>query len=101
MDIVGSDLTAAAVERLRARFAGMTIHQLDIGDAHAELPDAPFDAISVIDVLYHIVDDGRYEQALDNIGRALKPGGLLVLSENFVPSRQPGQHQVSRTGGFH
>jgi 2-polyprenyl-3-methyl-5-hydroxy-6-metoxy-1,4-benzoquinol methylase len=96
-DVAGSDLTAAAVARLGARFPGMPVHQLDIGEEDAQPPGAPFDAISVIDVLYHIVDDDRYEQALRNCARLLKRGGTLILSENFVAARQPGQHQVSRT----
>ena len=97
-DVAGSDLTSAAVQRLSDRFAGMPIHKLDIGDAQIDVPGAPFDAVSIMDVLYHIVDDARYGQALENLAGLLKPGGLLVLSENFVAERQPGRHQVSRSG---
>ena len=96
-DVAGSDLTAAAVAGLGTRFPGVPVHQLDIGDEGAQPQGAPFDAISVMDVLYHIVDDDRYERALRNCARLLKPGGTLILSENFVASRQPGSHQVNRT----
>jgi SAM-dependent methyltransferase len=95
--VAGSDLTAVAVAKLSARYPGVPVHQLDIGEEGVQPPGAPFDAISVMDVLYHIVDDDRYERALRNCARLLKSGGTLILSENFVASQQPGAHQVNRT----
>jgi 2-polyprenyl-3-methyl-5-hydroxy-6-metoxy-1,4-benzoquinol methylase len=96
-DLEGSDLTSAAVARLSARYPDVAIHQLDIGAGDGQLEVAAFDVISIIDVLYHIVDDERYEQAIANLAAMLKPGGTLLLTENFVRAPQVGRHQINRT----
>jgi len=96
-DLSGSDLTSTAVTRLRAAFAHIPIHQLDIGGDPEQLPDEQYDVVSIMDVLYHVVDDQRYAQALHNLSRLLKPGGKLIFSENCVAHTQAGAHQVSRS----
>jgi SAM-dependent methyltransferase len=95
-ELVGSDLTTIAVERLAPRFPGV---ELVSWDAALEPPfcAASFDAISAFDVLFHIVDDERYRAALANFARLLRPGGFLLLSENLVHGQAIiGEHQVSR-----
>ena len=96
-DFTGSDLTSAAVEQLRQRFPGSEMHRLDIGDPRLPPVGAPYDAISAMDVLYHVVDDARYARALINLAKLLKPGGWLIFTENLVKVRHAGEHQVSRT----
>jgi SAM-dependent methyltransferase len=95
-DVVGSDLTAIAVERLARRFPGAELVRWDAADEPPYEP-ASFDAISAFDVLFHIVDDSRYRAALANFASLLRPGGYLLISENLVhgPAVQ-GEHQVSR-----
>ena len=96
-EVSGSDLTATAVERLRLAFPECHIQALDIGAPDLRLSAASFDAISAIDMLYHIVDDAAYQRAFCNLAGLLAPGGVLIFSESFVPVRHPGEHQVSRT----
>jgi len=96
-DLSGSDLTSVALTGLCAVFEDMPIHQLDIGGSPEQLPDDRYDVVSIMDVLYHIVDDQRYTQALHNLSRLVKPGGKLILSENCVAQTQIGIHQVSRS----
>jgi len=98
-DLSGSDLTSAAVTRLRGTFTVTPIHQLDIGGDPDQLPDDRYDIVSIMDVLYHVVDDRRYTQAFHNLARLVKPGGALILSENCVQRPQLGRHQVSRSRG--
>ncbi|UBU08613.1 class I SAM-dependent DNA methyltransferase [Nonomuraea gerenzanensis] len=96
--IVGCDLTAAAVERLRGRFPGVEFHELDIAEPGDVLEPGSFDAVSAMDMLFHITDDVRYRAALNNVAAALRPGGIFVLSENFLQRpEQRGDHQVNRT----
>jgi SAM-dependent methyltransferase len=95
--LTGSDLTATAVERLRARFPNAEIHRLDIGEPPAEAPAETYDAVSVMDVLYHVVDDERYRQATGNLASRLAPGGVLVMTENLVTEQHTGRDQISRT----
>jgi SAM-dependent methyltransferase len=95
--VTGSDITSTAVERLSARFPAQEFRRLDVSVAEAELEPESFDAISAMDVLFHITDDEAYARAVDNLARMLRPGGLLVLSENFVhgPALR-STHQASR-----
>ena len=97
VDLAGSDLTTTAVERLRARFPDARIRRLDIGEALATSPDEAYDAVSVMDVLYHLVDNERYEQAIWNLGASLRPNGILILTENLVTQELSGRDQISRT----
>jgi 2-polyprenyl-3-methyl-5-hydroxy-6-metoxy-1,4-benzoquinol methylase len=95
-DLTGSDLTPTAVERLSSRFPSCPIYQVDIGSPALDLSDDSFDVVSIMDVLYHIVDDDRYGQAIRNLARLLKPGGLLIMSENLADEEQRTSHQVTR-----
>jgi SAM-dependent methyltransferase len=99
--ITGCDLTEAAVSRLRARFPGVRFVRTDISAADSVLSSGSFDAVSAMDVLFHITDDSRYRRALETIATVLRPGGTFVLSENFLHRpEQRGQHQVNRTLGW-
>jgi SAM-dependent methyltransferase len=96
--ITGSDLTGVAVERLAAQRPDADAVRLDIGDEAIDLPESSFDAISAMDVLFHITDDRRFARALANAARLLRPGGVLVFSDLFVhgePWRAP--HQAIRS----
>lgn len=96
--VTGSDLTRAAVDNLRRAFPGVPFHQLDISEPATDLEPGSFDAVSAMDVLFHITDDDRYRAAIANIGRLVRSGGSFVLSENFLHRpEQRGPHQVNRT----
>jgi 2-polyprenyl-3-methyl-5-hydroxy-6-metoxy-1,4-benzoquinol methylase len=82
--ITGADLTEAAVKRLREKFPSETFHQLNIGKPISGIESEQFDFVSMMAVLYHIVDDEQYETAFKNIYSLLKPGGLFVFSELFL-----------------
>jgi SAM-dependent methyltransferase len=96
-EVAGSDLTGVAVERLRSRFPDGIFHQLDLtGSLPADL--GQFDAVSAMDVLFHIVDDDGYARAIENLARLLVPGGVVVLTENLLHGRtERGEHQTSRS----
>lgn len=95
--ITGCDLTPVAVDELTRRFPAANICRIDIGDEDISLPENAYDAISVVDVMYHIVDDERYARALGNLAARLKPDGALILSENLVSRSQRAEHQVTRS----
>jgi SAM-dependent methyltransferase len=82
-DISGCDVSPTAVRGLRARFPGVPIERLDIAGPADELPHRRFDLVSAFDLLYHLIDDGAYHRALANLARLVKPGGFLVITENF------------------
>lgn len=96
-NLTGMDLTEVSVTRLRTGFPSVRFVQGDVSET-AALGDQSFDVISMIDVLFHIVDEDRYTAALRNIHGMLRPNGSFVFSEFFL-HEQPsiGRHHVSRT----
>jgi SAM-dependent methyltransferase len=95
--VVGSDLTRAAVEAMGRRRPDGEFVQLDITGDLAELGGRQFDVVSAFDILFHIVDDAKYERAIANVGRLVRPGGLFVLSDFFLHHEaERSLHMVSR-----
>lgn len=93
-----SDVSEVAVQRLRERYPTCEVVQLDIGDESAATLGRRFDVVSIMDVLFHITSDRRYERAFANLASLVKPNGLLVFSENFVHQRNPREaQQVNRS----
>lgn len=91
------DIAAPAVERLRRSFPAYQFLTGDIGTRLA-LPTGSFDAVTALDVLFHITDDAAFDQSIANIARALRPGGVVLISDLF-PTTEPVErpHQRSRT----
>lgn len=89
--LVGSDLSEVACQRLRAAFPRLEIRALDVTeDSDAALDEVGrFDFVSMMDVLFHIVDDAKYARAFHALARLLKPDGRLVFTENFLRERRP------------
>lgn len=96
--VSGVDISETAVARLRDRHPQMTFSRADVGDEISPLPSSSYDAVSAMDVLFHIVDDRRFRNAIGNIHGALKPGGLFVWSDYFLHGREWRiQHQACRS----
>lgn len=96
-DVTGSDLTGFAVERLREPYPEHRIHKIDVTSA-SPLDLGSFDAVSAMDMLFHIVDEEGYARAVRNLAGLLPPGGLLVLTENFVHrDTRHARHEVDRS----
>jgi SAM-dependent methyltransferase len=82
-EVVGVDLTDAAVAGLRGRFPNGTFVQADIGAQSLPVSGA-FDVVSAMSVLLHITDEPRFQQAWTNIAGALGSGGYAILIEPVV-----------------
>jgi SAM-dependent methyltransferase len=96
--VAGSDLTEVATKELRNRYPGSDIYQVDIGGSIEPLQGRRFQAVSAFDVLFHIVDDARFEQAISNVHELVEPGGLFVFSDNLVHHTTVNYtHQVNRS----
>lgn len=80
---VGVDITSVSVETLRERYPDWRFVQADISaDEIPEITDK-FDVVLAADVLFHIVADAAFEKAIRNLCSALRPGGLLIISDVF------------------
>lgn len=96
-DITGCDITSISVKNLRDKYPMGEFLELDISSNVIPI-SKQFDFISAFDVLFHIVDDEKYEKAVSNIYNLLKPEGLLVFSENFVHKKsQKSSFQSTRS----
>ena len=82
-EAVGIDIQPAMIERLkrRANEAGITNLETIVGDAtFPHVPEATFDIVFLCTALGEIPDRTA---ALKQCHRALKPGGVLSISEMF------------------
>ncbi len=86
--VTGIDITAVSVEKLRARHPEATFV---LGDVSEQPVAGRFDLVNAFDVLYHIVDDERWERAIRHLCDAVAPGGLLLLTDGFPRTEQPAR----------
>ena len=95
--IVASDFAGPAVTGLRRRFPDLDVVELDIGKSLLPFREE-FDAVSAIDVLYHLMDETSFNQALRNVFRALRPGGVFIFSDVYPDAGDvtDGHHTVKR-----
>jgi SAM-dependent methyltransferase len=84
---------------LRGKYADrpeVTVLQGDI--VTASLPSGAFDIVSAIGVMFHIVDDSLWRQAVARLLSALKPGGLMLVGGDF--GEETRNVQFHRTDRF-
>ena len=95
--IAGSDITSIAVNNLSTKYPDCKFYHLDISNKNS-LPNCTFDIISAFDILYHIVDDKKFNTAIENIRSILRPHGFFILSDNFLHGETiRTTHHVSRS----
>lgn len=82
---VGVELSEVAAAQLARRFADTPSVRIVTGDASDPgfALHERFDVINAIGVMFHIVDDAAWEQALRNLARHLAPGGRIVVGGQF------------------
>lgn len=98
--ITGVDITPTAVAHLKNTFSGAHFFLSDIGDAAFNKDQAygRYDLVSSMDVLFHIVDDQRFEQSVLNISSIISPGGYFIYSDFYLHGETiRGESQVSRS----
>lgn len=94
--ITGIDITTISIESLKKSLPGGRFITLDIS---AEFPATKesfvkeFDIINILNVIFHIIDEVKFEKALENIAVCLKEGGYLFISDYFGDTDvSPAQH---------
>jgi ubiquinone/menaquinone biosynthesis C-methylase UbiE len=103
-EVVAIDIQPRMLERARekARAAGLTnirFHELAIEEK--ELGNAQYDRVLLVAVFGEIPDHGA---ALREIHRALKPGGILSITETLFDPHYQRRHiilQLASPVGFH
>ncbi|MGE0544514.1 MAG: class I SAM-dependent methyltransferase [Dehalococcoidia bacterium] len=98
-ELTGIDIAPPAVTRLRRRFPAYQFLSGDIGRPIA-LPPHAFDVVTAFDVLFHLIDEAAFDQALSSIARSLRPGGIVLITDLFPESNEIRlPHHRSRTAG--
>lgn len=93
----GLDIAPVAVEQLRERYPDLRFEVADIGEPLVpEIASERYDLVYCLDVLYHVVDQERFEQAVSTLWSLVAPGGHLVFvdavwKDDLVP-RAAGPH---------
>jgi protein-L-isoaspartate O-methyltransferase len=76
-DLLAIDLAPAAVERARARLAGLDQVRVEVGDIGEAVPSGPFDLIVLSEVGYYLTL-AHLRDVLNRLEAELAPGGTLV-----------------------
>ena len=98
--ITGIDIAPTVVKNLKKTFPKDHFFLSDIGDVdfNKNQQYEKYDLISSMDVLFHIVDDKRFEQSIQNISSILKSGGHFIYSDFYLNGETiRGESQVSRS----
>lgn len=82
----GYDLSEIAVEDAAAMCPGAAYLIRNI----VREPALPSDVILASEVLFHVVDDAQWRDALGNIAAGMGPDGVFLFTETFVTEIEPG-----------
>jgi len=80
--VTGLDVAEVSVEKLKSRFPDARFVRADIAEPGLDV-DGTFDYVSIFDVLYHVVDDKKFEQAVDNLSRRCRTGSRVIVTDMF------------------
>ena len=79
--ITGIDITTTSIESLRKSFPDGKFITMDISaelTANKEYFENRFDLVNMLNVIFHIVDDAKFERALENLADMLKRRRVLI-----------------------
>jgi len=99
-NVSGIDITNIAVRTLKSKYPDREFYRADISNQEdiEKINAKKYDIVSAFDILYHIVDDKKYDTAIKNIHSVLKPNGIFVFSDFFIHGpAQRSTYQVSRS----
>ena len=92
--VTGIDIARPSISDLTARFPQA---RFILGDVSEVALEGSWDLINAFDVLYHIVDEARWETALRHLAAAVAPGGLLLVTDTFSVLPRLAPHNLMRS----
>jgi SAM-dependent methyltransferase len=86
----GVDFAPGPLEKLRKKFGdAVRFQRWDISEAvPAALGTVRFDIVNAIGIIFHIVDDEKWRQAIGNLASLLKERGVLIVGGDFGDTTQ-------------
>jgi SAM-dependent methyltransferase len=90
----GVDITHISTQQLAERYPSYRFIRGDISDEVSPV-EGEFDLVFIADVLFHITDQRRFQNSVCNLCQAVKPGGMLIISDVFPSIKvQQSEHVV-------
>jgi SAM-dependent methyltransferase len=86
--IFGMDITETSAQYLRKYYPSSFFLTCDVAGNALPLRRG-FHLISAMSILYHIIEDSRFERSLHNLCQQLEGGGYLLLTDTFSRSLLP------------
>jgi SAM-dependent methyltransferase len=93
-DLTAADITQAVVTHLGPLWPDFQFLQADIGAA-APPVSRQFDVVTAFDVLFHIVSEQPWRNAVNNLCSMVKPGGWLLISDFFLHAGEFGGYNIN------
>lgn len=95
--VTGIDITEKSVSTLSTKYPEYQFLKADISAKELAL-EGTFDIITAFDVLFHVVDEDKFEQAIRNIRRLSHPQTKVLIMDSFLKNPLPASfHQNYRT----
>lgn len=95
----GIDVSSDAIRRLRAAHPERLYLEGNLAeDAEPLARPRPFDLVTAIDVMFHIVDDAALDRILDALCACVASGGLLLVTDD--PTMPDSVHVKHRARGW-
>jgi len=95
--ITGIDITESSIVALSEKYPELEFVQADIGSADTAISNI-YDVATAFDILFHITDDEKFSNAISNLSKMLKSGGIVVMSDSFCAEPWgPFFHEYHRT----
>lgn len=93
--LTGIDITSISVRELKNKYQTFNFYELDITSPtlinDISLYKEKFNIVTAFDILFHIVDDNKFEQAIKNLGLLCSSDGFILISDIF-PQRRIYSH---------
>ena len=91
--VTGIDIAPISIETLGARHPEARFILADAGERPVE---GRYDLVNAFDVLYHIIDDARWEAAVTHLAATVESGGLFLASDTFSQLDRLADHNRMR-----
>jgi 2-polyprenyl-3-methyl-5-hydroxy-6-metoxy-1,4-benzoquinol methylase len=92
--MTGVDFSPNAIARARNAVPEATFEVCELDTIDAE---HIYDAVICVDVLFHVVDDAKWKEAIRRLLRAAKSGSPILIQEEFIDTNTPASHVRWRT----
>lgn len=102
--ITGIDITNKSIEELKKKYPDHKFMKGNISDLDYNkiFPNEKYDIITAFDVLFHIVDEEDFKNAIKNIRRFSNKGAIILIMDNFLKEFKSARgHESDRTLSYY